>query len=134
MRTVTPRHSPPLVLVVDDEADLLTLTARRLRRAGLEVLGAADGESAWEVILERMPDAVVLDVRMPGLDGLTLTRRIRDHADVHDLMVVLLTASVQSAEEADATAAGADAFVRKPCTAAELLDALEPLLGGVAST
>ena len=112
------------VLVVDDEVDLRTLTARRLRKRGYEVLEARDGEEGWEMVLEHHPAAMVVDVRMPRLDGISLTRRLREHEDTRDTAVVILTASVEERQEVAGSDAGADVYLRKPCTTDGLTDAL----------
>lgn len=120
----TAPHDPPLVLVADDEPDLLELTMRRLRRAGFDVIAAVDGVQAWDLVRDRCPRVAVLDVRMPGCDGVELARRIRAEAALAGTRVVLHTASVRRHEEAGARAAGADAFLRKPCSAEELVAAV----------
>jgi DNA-binding response OmpR family regulator len=116
------------VLVVDDERDLRALTARRLRHAGFTVLEARDGEEAWESALDAAPAALVLDVRMPRLDGLSLTQRIRAHGQLADVAIVLLTASVAEEDEAAGRLAGADVYLRKPCTTDELVNGLRQAL------
>jgi DNA-binding response OmpR family regulator len=129
-----PPHDLPYLLVVDDEQDLRTLTARRLRRAGFDVGEARDGEDAWEQILARRPLALVLDVRMPRLDGIELTRRIRDDERTSNIGIVLLTASVEERQQAAGADAGSDAYLRKPCTADQLLDAVRGVLDDRAPT
>jgi CheY-like chemotaxis protein len=69
----------PLVLVADDEEDIRSLVAFRLRRAGYEVITAADGEEALLLATTRLPDLVVLDMMMPKATGLEVTRSMREH-------------------------------------------------------
>lgn len=118
---------PRTILVADDEADLRRLVVRRLRRAGHEVVEAADGEAAWALALEHDFDVAVLDVRMPLLDGYSLTRRIRADEATHDMGVILLTASAQEHEEQTGRDAGADRYMHKPFVPAELLAAVDEL-------
>ena len=83
------------VLVVDDEAPIVELVRGYLEREGMEVISAADGPTGLELIRERAPDVVVLDVMLPGLDGFEVLRRARTFSDAY---VIMLTAR---AEEID---------------------------------
>ncbi len=129
--TTTPA---PTILVADDEADLRRLAVRRLERAEYRVLEAGDGEAAWESIVAQRPAVVVLDVRMPRLDGYELTRRIRADERTSATGIVLLTASAREHEERLGLEAGADHYLRKPFRPAELLDVVAGLVetGGAA--
>lgn len=118
----------PVVLVADDEPDLLRLVVRRLQAAGYEVVEAADGEEAWRLVESRRPALAILDVRMPRLDGYSLTRRIREHEVDRRLPIILLTASAQEHEEATGRDAGADRYMHKPFVTSELLDAVAELV------
>lgn len=123
--TMDPR--PRVILVADDEQDLRRLVVRRLQRAGYDVVEAGDGESAWTLAADRRPDVAVLDVRMPGLDGYALTRRIRADEATREMGVILLTASAQEHEEQTGRDAGADRYMHKPFVPADLLGAVEEL-------
>lgn len=116
------------VLVADDDPDIVGLVRIRLEMAGHEVVTVADGEEAWAAILTTLPDLVVLDVSMPRLDGLDLTRRLRDHATTAALPVLILTAAVQAADAERAIAAGANAYVKKPFSPRELVAGVQALL------
>src|ERR671932_626257 len=94
------RAAPPLVLVADDDDDIRQLVTFRLERAGYEVVGAADGEEAFRLALERHPDLAVLDVMMPKLTGYDVTQRLRSSDDTKRIPVILLTARVQEADVA----------------------------------
>jgi CheY-like chemotaxis protein len=109
---------PPRVLVVDDDPQLLSYLALALGGSGFVVETAADGSEALRRVAERPPDAVVLDVRMPGLDGLEVCRRIRTGAD---LPVLLLTALTAEPDEVAGFEAGADDYLAKPFRLAELV-------------
>jgi DNA-binding response OmpR family regulator len=116
----------PLAVVADDDEDILTLVSITLRRAGFDVLCARDGEEAITLVTETRPDVVVLDVMMPRLNGLDVTRHLR--ALRKRMPIILLTASVQEQHRAHGLQAGADEFVRKPFSPRELLDHVERLV------
>src|SRR4051795_2631616 len=100
------------ILVVDDEPDILLLLRFNLETAGHEVLLAADGMKALERIEADRPDAVLLDVMMPVLDGWGVLEKLRDHPDHPPVLVV--TAYPSPANEERARALGAAGFVKKP--------------------
>jgi two-component system response regulator MprA len=114
------------ILVVDDEPAVQASLGRLLRQAGYDVDGVADGRQALAAIGETTPDAVVLDVMMPGLDGLEVTRRLRDMGD--RTPVLLLTARHQVSDRVAGLDAGADDYLSKPFAAEELLARLRALL------
>ena len=116
---------PRRVLVVDDEEDIRTLLSELLRRAGYEVLEAADGRAGLRSLHQEVPDLVVLDVSMPQLDGWQTLERIRDLSDVP---VIMLTARDGELEKVRGLKAGADDYVTKPFGRQELLAHVEALL------
>jgi DNA-binding response OmpR family regulator len=110
-----------LVLVADDDADVRELVVFRLNRAGYEVITAADGEEALELALKQRPEICVIDVMMPKLDGYQVTERLRASDGLPEVGILLLTASVQDASVDRGFAAGADDYIKKPFSPAELL-------------
>jgi DNA-binding response OmpR family regulator len=118
----------PLVLVADDDADILTLVAFRLERAGCEVITARRGDEALQLAIEQTPDLAVLDVMMPGLDGYGVTRELRRTEETAEMPVILLTARTEDADVARGMAAGADDYVKKPFDAQDLRDRVRRLL------
>ena len=118
-----------MVVVADDDADILDLVALTLERAGHQVHRARDGEEALELIRERSPDVAVLDVAMPRLDGLELTRLLRDDLGTRGVRIVLLTARVQDGGAEAGLAAGANDYVRKPFSPRELQARVAALVG-----
>lgn len=116
------------VLVADDDPDIVSLVRLRLERAGYLVSVAADGEQAWSAILADLPDLAVLDVTMPRLDGLELTRRLRTDARTAGMPIVVLTAAVQAADAQRALAAGATEYVKKPFSPKALVARIDALL------
>ena len=119
----------PLVLVADDDPDILSLVTLRLERDGYEVIGAPDGERAVEEALERTPDLALIDVSMPKLDGYEVTERLRRHEPTSAIPIILLTARVQDSDVARGIEAGADDYVRKPFSTADLRTRVQAALG-----
>jgi DNA-binding response OmpR family regulator len=105
------------VLVVDDEPIVRDVVVRYLERDGYDTLQAADGDSARELIARHRPDLVVLDVMLPGTDGLSLCRWIRASSD---LPVIMLTARGEAADRVVGLELGADDYVTKPFAPREL--------------
>jgi DNA-binding response OmpR family regulator len=118
------------VLVVDDEAIVRSVVARYLRRDGYETLEAADGLRARELIERAQPDLVVLDVMVPGIDGLELCRWIRSSSD---LPVIMLTARGEEADRIVGLELGADDYITKPFSPRELAARVRTVLRRVAT-
>lgn len=120
--------TPPLVLVADDDADIVALVRLGLERAGMEVLSAADGRAALLLAEARPPDAAILDVMMPRVDGLEVTRRLRATPATADIPILILSAAVQEAHVASARTAGADDHIAKPFSPRVLAERVAALL------
>lgn len=118
----------PLVVVADDDPDILALVELRLLLIGCQVVTAVDGDEALGAITEHVPALAVLDVAMPGTDGLTVLERVRDNPATADVPVLLLSAGVHDADVARGMARGANTYVKKPFEAHELVLAVEALL------
>lgn len=121
------------VLVVEDDEDILTLVTKRLRLDGYEVVEARDGEEALELAREWQPSIAILDLGLPGIDGLEVLRRIRADDDLTGMLVVLLTARAQEADVRRGFEAGADAYVRKPFSPTKLSESVAELVKRQAS-
>ena len=119
----------PLVLVADDDPDILSLVTLRLELDGYEVIGAPDGARAVEEALERTPDLALIDVSMPKLDGYEVAERLRQHKPTSAIPIILLTARVQDSEVARGIEAGADDYVKKPFSTADLRMRVQAALG-----
>ncbi len=113
-----------VVLVVDDDDMVRRLVRTVLQADGYEVLEASGGDQALELLERAEPAVVVLDVRMPGIDGVETCRRL-DHERVK---VVMLTAGDDPGVEAECRRAGADAFLTKPFSSLHLLDVIDDLV------
>jgi DNA-binding response OmpR family regulator len=107
-------NARPLVLVADDDEDIVQLVVLRLGRSGSDVVSATDGESAVELAMARCPDLVVIDVAMPRLDGLEITRILRARDETASIPILLLTARTRDIDVELGLAAGADDYVTKP--------------------
>jgi DNA-binding response OmpR family regulator len=105
-----------MVLVADDEPQMLELVTRHLRSINpkLEVIEASDGDDAWRLARERLPDLVVLDVMMPGMSGWEVCRKIRQDAALAHTGVLMLTGIGESLNEATSPLFGADEYIDKP--------------------
>lgn len=118
--------NPPItVVVVDDERPLVDLVGRYLRREGYEVHPAYDGEEALEVIGRVHPDVIVLDLMLPGIDGLEVARRVREDADPY---IVMLTARTEEVDRIVGLRVGADDYVTKPFSPNELVARIQAML------
>lgn len=102
------------ILVVDDNPINLKLVADLLAFEGYRVLKAEDGEQAAASVEAEPPDLILLDVDLPGIDGLTLTKRLKSDVRTGDIIIVALTAFAMKADRQRAMAAGCDAYVTKP--------------------
>ena len=113
------------ILVIDDSADLALVMRMQLQRAGHEVITADNGRRGLRTFYETRPDLVVLDIRMPDLDGWATLERIRDLADVP---VLIVSGQNPSPEKLDTLRPGLDAFHLKPVSGPELVAEVASLL------
>jgi ribonuclease P protein subunit RPR2 len=121
--------SPARVLVVDDDAALRMLLRTTFERAGIEIEEAGDASQASSLIADWLPDVVVLDVGLPGMDGLAFCKALKERPATDGVSVVLLTGD-DAVSESAARAAGADALLRKPFSPLEVLTVVERLAAG----
>jgi len=117
------------ILLVDDDAGLRALLRTTFEAVDVELDEAANAAAAAAVLERRRPDVIVLDVRMPGMDGFEFCRAVKGDPKRRDIGIVLLTGD--GATPAEAREAGADAFLRKPFSPLELLAIIERLAGGL---
>jgi two-component system response regulator ResD len=117
-------HVRGSVLVVDDEPTIGEVVSAYLERAGYETRVAPDGHAALAAVAERRPDLIVLDLMLPGLDGLEVMRRVRDRSTA----VILLTAKGEEADRVIGLRLGADDYVVKPFSPAELVARVDAVL------
>jgi DNA-binding response OmpR family regulator len=117
------------IVVADDSMTILAMTSSRLERAGYDIVTATRGDDALRLVQENHPRLVLLDVEMPGLDGVEVTRRIRADETLEGTLIVLLTSLSQESEIAAGMAAGADAYLTKPFSPQDLQAQVEKLIG-----
>ena len=116
------------ILIVEDEVSLLKLESILLTTRGYKVSGVTDGLKALEEIKKDMPDLVLLDIMIPGIDGFEVCRRIKADPVTANLPVVMLTAKKSSADQTRGIEAGADAYITKPFKSAKIIEIVEELL------
>ena len=102
------------ILVVDDNPDNLKLTEILLQAEGYEVLVAEDAASTLNQLATHHPNLILMDVQLPGIDGLELTRQLRTDIGLRDIPIVALTAYAMRGDEERARAAGCDGYISKP--------------------
>jgi len=117
------------VLIIDDEPSIVISLEFLLKRAGLEVRVARDGEAGLAKLRELLPDLVVLDVMMPKLDGFEVLKAVRADPAIADIPVLMLTAKSREAEQQRGLGLGANAYMAKPFSTHELVDQVMALLG-----
>jgi CheY-like chemotaxis protein len=116
------------VLVIDDEQDIRLVAQVGLRAAGMTVVTAASGAAGVEAARQERPDAILLDVMMPGMDGYDTFAALKADADLRAIPVVFLTAKNPGGPEALAHSAGAAGFIPKPFLPLELPSLLQSIL------
>src|ERR1700760_2253558 len=115
------------VLVVDDEVTIVEIVGRYMERAGFETFTAADGYQALDAATAHRPDLVVLDVMLPGIDGIEVMERLQERSGPA-IAVILLTARGEESDRLVGLRHGADDYVVKPFSPAELVARVEAVL------
>lgn len=128
------RSSPPLILLVDDYEDARVMYGHFLRMSGFEPLEASTGEEALELAYARLPDLILLDMSLPGIDGWEVTAQLKRSATTKHIPIVALTAHALQSERLRTERAGCDGFLAKPCAPPDLLAEITRLLGPKANT
>ena len=116
------------VLYVEDDEDNAFMLGRRLKRHGIQMRHVEDGEKALIAALWKRPDAVLLDINLPGINGLEVLQKLRANPLTGDVPVIVLSAHVMEDDILSAMQAGANAFVPKPIDFPQLLDALHRVI------
>ncbi len=117
------------ILVIDDTVDIIRAMSVRLEAAGYQVLSAPDGESGLRLALQASPDAIVLDMRMPGMDGHTVLVRLREDAELGAIPIIVVSANTSEQAQKQARQAGARYVLEKPYDATTLIRAVQSALG-----
>ena len=125
--------SPPAitrrcVLIVEDNALNMKLFSAMISAQDCEVLQAENGSRALELARRRHPDLIIMDLQLPDMSGLEVTRALKAAADTREIPVIATTAFTTSSDEAASRASGCDAFMAKPIAISEFLELVETLL------
>lgn len=102
------------ILIVDDNPTNLKLVSHVLEFEGHEIFTAGDAEEAQKLLQKTIPDLILMDIALPGMDGLTLTRKLKDDSRTRHVVIVALTAFAMKGDEQKAMAVGCDGYVTKP--------------------
>ena len=116
------------VLIADDQNSIRLLVRATIESDEYAIIEATDGNDTWRLIQSLHPDLVLLDVQMPGLSGLEITRAVRCEPTLGSTRIILLTANSAKADIEAGLAAGADLYLTKPFSPLELLTVLEKAL------
>jgi CheY-like chemotaxis protein len=108
------------ILIVDDNVTNLKLALHVLESAGFVVEGAVDAEQAQEMLVHMVPDLILMDIALPGMDGLTLTRKLKADPRLKGVPVVALTAFAMKGDDRKALDAGCDGYITKPIDTRDL--------------
>ena len=122
------------ILVIDDEPDLIELVQFNLQKDGYEVIVAKNGQAGLEIAQKHLPDMIVLDLMMPGIDGLEVCRQLRSDARTRLIPMIMLTAKSAEADRIVGLELGADDYITKPFSPRELLARVRALLRRATST
>jgi CheY-like chemotaxis protein len=117
------------VLIVDDNEDIIAIVSRILLDRGYEVRIARDGPGALESVRQRRPDVVLLDMMMPGMDGMQVLDRLKRNPGSGSIPVVMVTAKSEDRDVLAGYDSGADYYITKPFTARQILYAVGLVLG-----
>ncbi len=116
---------PPTILVIDDESSIRNVAKAYLEHAGYRVLCATTGPEGLQMALADQPDLIILDLMLPGMDGMELAARLREHSDV---FILMLTARSDEMDRVAGLRVGADDYLTKPFSPRELVARVEAIL------
>jgi len=117
------------IMVVDDNPDIITIVKTILEGKGYHVLSASSGQELLNLLTDRKPDLIILDIMMPEMDGLEVLGRLKAVAETASIPVILLTAKVQYEDVLGGYKLGADYYITKPFTSTQLVNGINLLLG-----
>jgi twitching motility two-component system response regulator PilG len=122
------RVSKKTIFVVEDEESLLKLESILLTSKGFEVIGAANGSIALDILAKEKVDLVLLDIMLPEIDGFEVCRRIKNNPETRNLPVIMLTAKKSQEDLSRGDEVGADWYVTKPFKSAKVIETIERFL------
>lgn len=118
----------PRILIVDDEKDIVDLVAYNFEKEGYEVLKAFDGEKALSLVRTKKPNLIVLDLMLPGIQGLEVCKQIRRDAESAGIPIIMLTAKGEELDKVIGLEVGADDYITKPFSVKELMARVKAVL------
>jgi DNA-binding response OmpR family regulator len=116
------------ILIVDDEPDLLKVTLLRLKKTGFEAFGGADGRDALDLVRQIIPDLIILDVYLPGIDGNDIAKILKRDNKLKHIPIILISATTRTLN-VKARECGADGYIVKPFEPEELIGMVKKILG-----
>jgi DNA-binding response OmpR family regulator len=119
---------PRKILIVDDEPSIIVPLQFLMQQNGFETVVAFSGEEAMEIIADSLPDLILLDIMLPIIDGFEVCQRVRENPQWNNIKIILLTALGGEANVAKGMALGADAYITKPFSNAEVSAKVNALL------
>lgn len=117
------------ILYIEDNPSNMLLVRRIIEAEGYEMLEATDGETGWDMIARERPDFILMDLYLPGIDGLELTRIVKSDPQLQSIPIVALTAHGDVEIEEAARRAGCDGFLHKPANVQQVRDTIRQFLG-----
>ena len=108
------------ILIIDDEKDLVELIRYALEKEGFKVIGAGDGETGLSLVAAAKPDLIIIDLMLPGMDGLDVCRLLREGAETSGIPIMMLTAKTSESDRIVGLELGADDYMTKPFSPREL--------------
>ena len=117
-----------LVVVIEDEADILDVIAYNLAREGYEVKGCVEGEEGLKTVRNYLPDLVILDLMLPGIDGIEICKRLKDDSSTRSIPVIMVTAKGEESDVVLGLGVGADDYMPKPFKPRELIARVKAVL------
>jgi len=117
-----------VILISEDEKDIRELIAFTLRFAGYEIISTTNGEEAYQIALEMLPDLVLLDVRMPRMSGYEVCKKLKKNETTRDIPVVFISAKGQVNEIEEGISAGAEEYILKPFSPDQLTKSINAIL------
>ncbi|MDA0748245.1 MAG: response regulator transcription factor [bacterium] len=116
------------ILLVEDEPDILEIIRYNLDQAGFSVVCTEDGEAGLEAVQKELPDLIVLDLMLPGIDGLEVCKVLKQHVETREVPILMLTARVEEVDRIVGLELGADDYMAKPFSARELVLRIRAIL------
>jgi chemosensory pili system protein ChpA (sensor histidine kinase/response regulator) len=126
---VAPVSTQPLVMIVDDSLTVRKITSRLLQREGFAVATAKDGIDALQLLTERVPDVILLDIEMPRMDGFEFTKTIKRDPNFLSIPIIMITSRTAEKHRNRAAELGVDLYLGKPYQEDELLKHLREMTG-----